>query len=101
VRTAAVSGVAARALAREDAGDLAVIGAGVQARSHIEAMAHVRRIRRCRVASRRPENALRLADELKGRYPFPVEAVETVEAALRGADLIVTATDSAGPCSQA
>ncbi|MCA1850773.1 MAG: ornithine cyclodeaminase family protein, partial [Acidobacteria bacterium] len=42
VRTAAVSGVATRALAREDAGDLCVIGAGVQARSHIEAMSHVR-----------------------------------------------------------
>lgn len=95
VRTAAVSGVATHALSREDAGDLAVIGAGVQARSHIEAMSHVRRIRRCRVASRSFENALKLAEELKGTYTFPIEAVETVEAALRGADLIVTATNSA------
>jgi ornithine cyclodeaminase len=95
VRTAAVSGVATRALAREDAGDLGVIGAGVQARSHIEAMSHVRPIRRCRVASRRFESAHKLADELNGSYAFPVEAVETVEAALRGADLIVTATNSA------
>src|SRR5215212_2011672 len=71
VRTAAVSGVATRALAREDAGDLAVIGAGVQARSHIEAMSHVRQIRRCRVASRRFENVLKLAEELRGRYAFP------------------------------
>lgn len=95
VRTAAVSGVATRALAREDAGDLCVIGAGVQARSHVEAMAHVRRIRRCRVAGRRFERARRLADELRESYAFPVEAVETVEAALRGADLVVTATNSA------
>src|SRR5947209_7889817 len=95
VRTAAVSGVATRALAREDAGDLAVIGAGVQARSHIEAMSHVRPVRRCRVASRRLESARRLADELNGSRAFPVEAVESVEAALRGADLIVTATNSA------
>src|SRR5919202_254285 len=42
VRTAAVSGVATRALAREDACDLAVVGAGVQARTHVEAMSHVR-----------------------------------------------------------
>jgi ornithine cyclodeaminase len=95
VRTAAVSGVATRALARADAGDLGVVGAGVQARSHIEAMSHVRPIRRCRVASRTVESARRLADELGGRYAFPVEAVGTVEAALRGADLIVTATNSA------
>ena len=95
VRTAAVSGVATRALAREDACDLCVIGASVQARSHIEAMSHVRRIRRCRVASRRIESARKLADELSGSYAFPIEAVETVEAALRGADLIVTATNSA------
>jgi ornithine cyclodeaminase len=95
VRTAAVSAVATHALAREDACELAVIGAGVQARSHIEAMSHVRRIRRCRVSSRNVEHARRLAAELKGRYTFPVEAVETVEAALTGADLIVTATNAA------
>jgi ornithine cyclodeaminase/alanine dehydrogenase-like protein (mu-crystallin family) len=94
LRTAAVSGVATRALAREDAGDLCVIGAGVQARSHVEAMSHVRRIRRCRVASRRFESARKFADELQRSYTFPVEAVGTVEAALRGADLIVTATNS-------
>jgi ornithine cyclodeaminase/alanine dehydrogenase-like protein (mu-crystallin family) len=94
VRTAAVSGVATEALARADAGDLAVIGAGVQARSHVEAMSHVRRIKRCRVASRSMERARVLADELKGSCAFPVEAVATVEEALRDADLIVTATNS-------
>jgi ornithine cyclodeaminase len=94
VRTAAVSGVATQALAREDACDLAVIGAGVQARSHVEAMSNVRRIKRCRVASRSMESARKLADELKGSCAFSVEAVETIEEALRGADLIVTATNS-------
>jgi ornithine cyclodeaminase len=98
VRTAAVSGVATRALAREDAGDLCVIGSGVQARSHIEAMSYVRQIRRCRVASRHIENARRLADELRGSYTFPIEVVGTVEDALGGADLIVTATNSAEAC---
>ncbi len=95
VRTAAVSGVATEALARDTAGDLCVIGAGVQARSHVEAMSHVREIRRCRVVSRSVERARKLAGELSGSYAFPIEAVETIEEALRGADLIVTATNSA------
>jgi ornithine cyclodeaminase len=94
VRTAAVSAVATRALAREDAGELAVIGAGVQARSHVEAMSHVRQIRHCRVVSRTAASAQSLAEELRGSYPFPIEAVGSVEAALSGADLIVTATSS-------
>lgn len=93
-RTAAVSAVATRALARADAGYLGVIGAGVQARVHIEAMSHVRHLRRCRVASRRVEKAHLLADELRGSYAFPIEAVETVEEALHEADLIVTVTNS-------
>jgi ornithine cyclodeaminase len=95
IRTAAVSGVATEALAREGECDLAVVGAGVQARSHVEAMSNVRPVRRCRVASRNVESARKLADELKGSYAFPIEAVETVEDALRGADLIVTATSAA------
>jgi ornithine cyclodeaminase/alanine dehydrogenase-like protein (mu-crystallin family) len=97
VRTAAVSGVATRALAREDACDLAVVGAGVQARSHVEAMAHVRRVGRCRVVSRSAAGARALAEELQERYAFTVEAVPTVEDALRDADLIVTATNAAEP----
>lgn len=95
VRTAAVSGVATQALAREDACDLAVIGAGVQARSHVEAMSHARQVRCCRVVSRNAEHARKLAHELSESYAFPVEAVESVEEAVRGADLIVTATSSA------
>lgn len=95
IRTAAASAVATQALAREDACDLAIIGAGVQARSHVEAMSHVRRVRRCRVASRNFESARKLADELKESYAFPINAVETIEEALRGADVIVTATNAA------
>src|ERR1044071_4898899 len=56
VRTAAVSGGATQALAREDACDLAVLGTGVQARSHVEAMSNARRIRRCRIVSRNVEH---------------------------------------------
>ena len=97
IRTAAVSGVATDLLAREDASELAIIGSGVQARAHIEAMACVRPIKRARVASLRVEHARKFAEEFGGRYSFPIEPVESVESAVRGADLIVTATTSAEP----
>ena len=97
IRTAAVSAVATRLLAREDAGELAIIGAGVQARSHIEAMSCVRQIKRARVASRRPEQARKFADEVGPRFSFPVEPVDSVESAVRDADLIVTATSAREP----
>lgn len=97
IRTAAVSAVATRLLAREDAGELAIIGSGVQARAHIEAMACVRPIRRAWVASSRLDNAKKFADELGPRYSFPIEPVESVESAVRGADLIVTATTATEP----
>ncbi len=97
IRTAAVSGVATELLAREDASDLAIIGSGVQAHTHLEAMACVRRIKRARVSSRRFDNARRFAEAMQARFDFPLEAVETVEAAVRGADLIVAATSSREP----
>ncbi|HEY6548209.1 MAG TPA: ornithine cyclodeaminase family protein [Vicinamibacteria bacterium] len=97
IRTAAVSGVATRALARQDAGDLALIGASVQAATHLEAMACVRPLRRVRVASRDPANARAFAGRQAARFPFPIDAVSDVEVAVRGADLVVTATSSAVP----
>jgi len=100
IRTAAVSGVATRLLAREDASALAILGSGVQARSHLAAMACVRSIRSVRVASRHPEHARNFARDLQPRYPFPIEAVESAEAAVRGADLVVTATNAAEPVLQ-
>jgi ornithine cyclodeaminase len=60
-------------------------------------MACVRPIRRARVASRTFEHARAFAAELAQHYPFPIEPVESVEAAVRGADLIVTATTAAEP----
>lgn len=100
IRTAAVSAVATRLLAREDAGELAVIGAGVQARAHLEAIACVRPLRRVRVTSRNFDHAQALAQEMRSRYPFPIEAVSSVEAAVRGAGIIVTATTATQPILQ-
>jgi ornithine cyclodeaminase len=97
IRTAAVSGAATKLLAREDAGELAIIGSGVQARAHIEAMSCVRSIKRARVASLSFEHAKTFADEFGPRYLFPIEPVDSVEAAVRGADIIVTATTAREP----
>jgi ornithine cyclodeaminase len=100
IRTAAVSGLATRLLAQEDAGDLAIIGAGVQARPHLIAMNCVRRLRRVRIASRNFENARRLANEMQPQFSTLLEPLETVEAAVLGADIIVTATTSKEPVLQ-
>jgi ornithine cyclodeaminase len=97
IRTAAVSAVATQILARADASELAIVGSGVQARTHIEAMACARQIKRARVASRDFENAKRFAEEMRPRYEFPLEPVETVEQAVSGADLIVIATTAHEP----
>jgi ornithine cyclodeaminase/alanine dehydrogenase-like protein (mu-crystallin family) len=95
IRTAAVSAVATRLLAREDAEVLAIIGAGVQARTHLEALACVRTIKEARVACRNFEHAQELAAEMQ--FSFPIKPVRTNEEAVRGADLIVTATSSQEP----
>jgi ornithine cyclodeaminase/alanine dehydrogenase-like protein (mu-crystallin family) len=95
IRTAAVSAVATRALARKDARELAILGSGVQARSHLEAMAKVRPFDRARVWSRTAEHAEAFA--AGAQVPFPVETVASAEEAALGADVIVTATSSPEP----
>jgi ornithine cyclodeaminase/alanine dehydrogenase-like protein (mu-crystallin family) len=97
IRTAAVSAVATRLLAREDARQLGIIGAGVQARTHLKALACVRTISRARVAARNLEHARQLARELQPDSPFPIDPVETNKEAVRDADLIITATSSLEP----
>lgn len=96
-RTAAVSAVATRLLARPDADELGIIGAGVQARTHLVALGSVRSIRRARVACRNPEHALQLVSEMQDRVGFPIETVSSNEAAVRDADIVVTATSAHEP----
>jgi ornithine cyclodeaminase len=97
IRTAAVSAVATRLLAREDAGELGIIGAGVQARTHLVALACVREIRRARVACRNRDHAEQLVREMQKKVSFPMEAVGSNEDAVRDADLVVLATSSQQP----
>jgi ornithine cyclodeaminase len=96
IRTAAVSGVATRALAREDARVLAMIGAGHQAHPHMAAMLEARPFEEIRVSSRSRGSAERLAAE----WPA-ARAVDTNEEAVRGADVICTVTQSAEPVLRA
>ena len=97
IRTAAVSGVATKLLAREDASELALIGSGVQARTHLEAVLVARRIRRVRVASQSLDRAKRFADRESARRGVPVQAVETPRAAVEGADIVCTCTSAREP----
>ncbi|MEA2274891.1 MAG: hypothetical protein QOI98_3599 [Solirubrobacteraceae bacterium] len=89
IRTAAVSAVATKLLARKDARTLAIVGAGVQARSHLAAMKLVRNIDDVRLVSRTRVKAEAIAGV--------TTVCETVEEAVRGADIIVTATSSREP----
>lgn len=94
MRTAAASAVATRALAAPDAATLAVLGTGVQARVHVEALRLVRDFREVRIWGRTPERAAALAAEL-GAIATP-----SAEAAVRGADVVVTATSAMEPVLQ-
>jgi ornithine cyclodeaminase len=86
VRTAAVSAVATRALARADARRLAILGAGIQGRAHLDALRLVRSFERVVVWSR-----------TEGRSLDGAETAATAEEAVRDADVVVTATSAAEP----
>src|SRR5437762_2881761 len=90
MRTAAVSAAATKLLAPLDAKILAILGSGVQARSHVEALRLVRRFQEIRVWSPTREHAERFAKEIDAKA-MPAED------AVRGADVIVTATNSKTP----
>src|SRR6266496_1062893 len=90
MRTAAVSAVATKLLATPDAKILAILGSGVEARSHAEALQLVRQFEEIRVWSLTREHAERFAKEVGAK-------AMSAEAAVRGADVVVTATNSKTP----
>ena len=96
-RTAAVSAVSTRFLARPDASTLAIIGSGVQARSHLEAYQLVRQLKQVRIWSPKQRSREQFVDEMSGDVPVPIVAAESAEAAVSGADLIVLVTSSPTP----
>jgi ornithine cyclodeaminase len=91
MRTGAASAVATHTLARPDARVLAVLGAGVQARSHVEAVTRVRELDEVRIASRSADRAAALASEVGGR------ACASFEEAVAGADVVCACTDAGQP----
>lgn len=96
-RTAAVSAAAARRLAVAGAGTLALVGSGVQAASHLEAYAAVLALREARVWSPNERRREAFARAHDGEGGVRVRAVASAEEAVRGADLVVTATPARSP----
>ena len=97
IRTAATTAVATRLLARADAGDLALLGSGVEAHTHLEAMLLARPIRRVRVWSRNPAHARQFAERESRRHGIAIEPLPTAQAAVSGADIICTLTAAPQP----
>ena len=100
IRTAAVSGVATRCLALPEAGDLALLGTGVQARTHLAAMRAVRRLRRVRAWSPSSERLAGFVTWARDQLAVEVEPAGSPREAVLGADLICTVTASAVPVVQ-
>lgn len=96
-RTAAVSAVSVKHLARKDARTLAVIGTGVQARSHVEALPHVRRFEEIRVWSPTKTHRDAFVRDAEAHTRALIGAMDSVEQAVSGADVIVLATSSREP----
>ncbi len=97
IRTAAVSGLVTDLLANPGAGDVAIIGAGTQAHTHLQAMMAVRPVRRVRVFSVPAESAVAFAERESRATGVQVEVATNAEEAVAGADLICTTTTATDP----
>ena len=94
IRTGAATGVATKYLANADARIAGIIGTGYQARTQLEAVAAVRPLERVRAFGRDPERRAQFCREMSARIGIEVEPVESGEKAVRGADIVVTATSA-------
>ena len=97
IRTAAVSGVATKLLARKNAQNLAILGTGVQASSHLAAMQVVCTIKHVFVWGRNFDHSQEFADCESQHYSFSIEAVDSAKRAVESADIICTVTSSENP----
>ncbi|MCS7022689.1 MAG: ornithine cyclodeaminase family protein [Gemmataceae bacterium] len=96
-RTGAATGVATRKLARPEARTVGCLGAGKQARTQILAVCKVRSIQQVRVFCRTPERRQAFAERLRAETGVEVLAVDSAQAAVRGQDIIITATTAREP----
>ncbi|MFQ5675022.1 MAG: ornithine cyclodeaminase family protein [bacterium] len=97
IRTAAASGVATQLLACKDATKLAILGSGVQARTHLEAMLEARQLAEVTVWSRNVGNAQAFAELESEKHGIAIKAVPTAREAVEGAQIICTTTSAHGP----
>jgi ornithine cyclodeaminase/alanine dehydrogenase-like protein (mu-crystallin family) len=97
IRTAAVSALATRLLARKDARILTIVGTGVQARTHLESIPLVRSISNVLIAGRTAEHARQFVAGTAKDAACSIEAAGSTEAAVRAADIVVTVTSSPAP----
>ena len=97
MRTGAASGVATRWLAREDARTAGIIGTGLQARTQLEAVALARKLASVRAFGRDPQRREQFARDMTARLGIPVTPVSSAEQAVRGAQILVTATTATQP----
>lgn len=97
IRTGAVSAAATDVCARKDAHRLALIGAGAQARSHLAAIREVRQITAVTVYDLFPQASERFAEQMQQKYDIPVTVCESVQEAVKDADIICTVTPSKDP----
>ena len=101
LRTGAAGAVAARYLAPQQVGHVAVIGAGEQARMQLRALTEVRTISSVSIWNRHPERARQCAAEMANDLDLGVEAVERIEDAVQGADMVITVTPAHEPLVRA
>lgn len=97
LRTAATSAVGTDLLARPDASSLALFGAAGQAKNHLLALMQVRRLKNVKVYSRNPENRKNFVEEMGPVTNLNITPVASPEEALRGVDIVLTATNSSVP----
>jgi ornithine cyclodeaminase/alanine dehydrogenase-like protein (mu-crystallin family) len=97
VRTAAAATVAMRVLARKSSTVMAMLGAGDTARAAVPVMARAFALKEIRVTSRTPESRQNYAKEVGKEYGLNVVPVESTEAALKGADVVISATTTSTP----
>ena len=97
IRTACASALATQALANGDTPVLGILGAGVQARAHIEALTKVRRIERIKIFSPSGTSAAKLKQEMAASCAAAIEVATSAEQAVRDSDLLVTVTTAKDP----
>jgi alanine dehydrogenase len=100
IRTGAASGLATKYLAREESTTVAVLGAGAQAETQLQAICAVRPIQRAFVFSRTPDTRVAFAERMTLQLGIPVHPVESVEQAVAEADVICTITSAREPILQ-